>query len=104
MKPRNRILTFGAVLFSLLLTTGNLAQSQESPTTASPPQQSSTADVSQSNWIGWAGGAIVAVIGIGFGLVQLRKSQQLEQEKLELQQSLEQEKLESQQRLEQEKL
>ena len=106
MKLKNRIFTFGAVLFSLLLTNSNLAQSQVSPTTVSPSEQSSTTDGSQShevNWIGLAG-TIVAVFGVGFGFFQLQNSKKLEQEKLELQQRLEQEKLESQQRLEQEKL
>ncbi len=107
MKAKHRIFPFGAVLFSLLLTNGSLAQSQVSPTTTPPLQQPPTESFSQStegNWIGLAGGAIVALIGVGFGLVQFRKSQRLEQEKLELQQRLEQEKLESQQKLEQEKL
>src|SRR5919199_3550808 len=107
MKAKHRIFPFSAVLFSLLLTNGSLAQSQVSPTTTPPLQQPPTESSSQStqgDWIGWAGGAIVALIGVGFGLVQFRKSQRLEQEKLESQQRLEQEKLELQQRLEQEKL
>ena len=130
MKAKNRILTFGAVLFSLLLTNASLAQSQVSPITTPQLKQLPTRDTSASssptavsllaqqqttsssdfsqrtegNWIGLASGAIIALIGAGFGLVLFQKSQKLEREKLELQQRLEREKLELQQRLEQEKL
>ncbi len=130
MKAKNRILTFGAVLFSLLLTNASLAQSQVSPITTPQLKQLPTRDTSASslptavsllaqqqttsssdfsqrtegNWIGLASGAIVALIGAGFGLVLFQKSQKLEREKLELQQSLEREKLELQQSLEREKL
>lgn len=130
MKAKNRILTFGAVLFSLLLTNASLAQSQVSPITTPQLKQLPTRDTSASssptavsllaqqqttsssdfsqrtegNWLGLASGAIIALIGAGFGLVLFQKSQKLEREKLELQQSLEREKLELQQRLEQEKL
>jgi len=102
-----KIFTFSAILFSLLLTNGSLAQSQESSTTEPPHNQLSTTGYSQRTegiWIGLLSGTVGVLIGAGFGFVQFRKYQKLEQEKLSWQQNLDQEKLSWQQNLDQEKL
>ena len=76
--------------------------SQSSSTVASPTS-SSVLSIAGS-WIAFSASIIVAFIGGGFALWQLRKNHQLERQKMQLQKDLEQEKLKAQQELEQEKL